>query len=365
MSSARSTPLKKGGPFSGASCTTGPDDLIPPAMRILLNTGNPRSLEKLQYDYDLTEWEKAAIKFLKDDDNSSAGKWQMESIRVTAVKAEGAFALKANLGGQRLMPKGTVIHANSIDLTGPNVDICKRDNPTDAQKQTHTGVHTVHRLYLAAAFRVLLGASTQVQGGNTGVGAVIVSATGKILAWGKKNSEHPLLHAETSALLMYGQRLPKGARIYSTLKPCKMCRAAIAHFSEGGDFLAYYGQDDTTGQALGGGPNFVRLAGGMERPIWGDDKKGTDPQMRETINRSLERNYDDAHGTNRGLGIVDFAKDKKQLPHLTRASDYLTVKQRKYSNPALRDSHNANVALCLRHISAVMKQLGLPIPTQS
>jgi len=62
-------------------------------------------------------------------------------------------------------------------------------------------------------------------------GAFIVSHQGRIIGWGKKNPAHPVLHAEASALLFSGKPLPKGARICSTLKPCKMCRALIEHFS--------------------------------------------------------------------------------------------------------------------------------------
>ena len=166
--------------------------------------------------------------------------------------------------------------------TGPNVDITKREAPTEETK--HQGVHTVHRLYMAAAFRLLLGGTNTDQ--NTGVAAFVVSPTGQILCWGKENSEHRMLHAETSALLAYGAKLPQGARIYSTLMPCKMCRELIQHFSTAGDFVAYYGQPDFTQAAAGpmDRSKFVFLSNsGTEKPIWADTDKHRPAELRNTV----------------------------------------------------------------------------------
>jgi len=127
---------------------------------------------------------------------------------------------------------------------GPNVDIRLE---TPSTKDTHDGFHTVHRLYMATAFRILR--NKQNPGGREGVAALLVEgSTGRILAWALKNPAHPALHAESSSILAYGDRLPADVRIYSTLKPCAMCAGWITTLS-GGGHLVYYGQNDATSAA--------------------------------------------------------------------------------------------------------------------
>lgn len=359
MPSARSIPRRRpNGKYSGTHCETDLTDRIPPAMRVLLNTPSPRGIATLRTDYELNAWETAALGLLKLEDNQLNIKLE----KLTQVPLEDAFPLEVR-DNQNLVHPNTRINGGKLALASPNVDLTRRDNPTPQEKQEHSGTHTVHRLYLAAAFRVLMGTSQQVPNGNTGVGALVVSASGRVLAWGKKNGDHPLLHAETSALLMYGDALPKGARIYSTLKPCRMCRAAIAHFATDSDFLAYYAQDDPTSAAFGTtSPQFVQLGDGAERPLWADDRKGEDALRRTSVNRVLEVGYDAAKRSRPHLGIIDFLRGNKQDKHLTRATGYLVVKQYKYTNERLSERYNANVSSCLRHIAEVMKSLGLPLP---
>ena len=357
MPSARTVPILSS--RKGAYCKTEDGDLIPPGMRLLLNSFAPKQIRRIESDYRATAWESAALGLLKDEDAGT--KISFENI--LAVQKGSAFHLEAETG-HALMPHDVWILAGELNIGTPNVDITQRIPPADLSAP-HTGVHNVHRLYLSAAFRLLFGESL---GKNTGVGALIVSPLGEILAWGKKNSDHPLLHAETSALLMYGQKLPRGARIYSTLKPCKMCRAAIEHFSTDDDFLAYYGQNDPTNAATGGdATKYVLMASATsvgERPIWADNKKGTDILQRTSVTRNLNNNFLSARDKKWNLGIIDFIKDggKQNQTMLRTAADYLEVKQRKYSDPKLSDLHNKNVEKCLDHIAQVMTQLRIPLP---
>jgi tRNA(Arg) A34 adenosine deaminase TadA len=99
---------------------------------------------------------------------------------------------------------------------------------------------------MAAAFRILR--AKQTPGGREGVAAILVDATGKILSWGLKNPAHPALHGETTALLGHGGNLPANVRMYTTLKPCKMCAGWITTLS-GGGHVVFYGQNDPTSAA--------------------------------------------------------------------------------------------------------------------
>lgn len=72
--------------------------------------------------------------------------------------------------------------------------------------------------------------------GEVPVGAVIVSATGEVIARGDnrvlRNSD-PTAHAEIIALRSAGAALGNyrllGCTLYSTLEPCSMCAGAILH----------------------------------------------------------------------------------------------------------------------------------------
>jgi len=72
--------------------------------------------------------------------------------------------------------------------------------------------------------------------GEVPVGAVVVSASGELLAVGRNRPiglHDPSAHAEIQALRAAGERagnyrLP-GARLYVTLEPCLMCAGAMFH----------------------------------------------------------------------------------------------------------------------------------------
>ena len=69
------------------------------------------------------------------------------------------------------------------------------------------------------------------------VAAILVSRDGKLLGNAiNRNSSNRTLHAEINLVQSFyartGTALPRGCRIYSTLKPCKMCAGMIWHSSE-------------------------------------------------------------------------------------------------------------------------------------
>jgi tRNA(Arg) A34 adenosine deaminase TadA len=127
-----------------------------------------------------------------------------------------------------------------VDLRLENPSLPERRDKSTPY--TFHGFHTQHRLYMAAAFTKL--GETQGNGNRDGVVCIIASPNGKILQWSRKNPAHPLLHAETSALMALGSHLPDDARIYTTLQPCIMCEEWIRARSVSGRFKVYYGQMD-------------------------------------------------------------------------------------------------------------------------
>jgi tRNA(Arg) A34 adenosine deaminase TadA len=345
-------------------CSVGDDaDLFTPTLRILLNTFDPKGIGAIDQNYPVLACETQAVTMMNDEDSGVKIKLEKKD---SVAKPDKCFALPSDKKGAGLLGRGVNLNAGLIRVSGPNVDITKRDAPT--QETNHQGVHTVHRLYMAAAYRLLLGGTDVDQ--NTGVAAFVVSPSGQILCWGKKNSDHRMLHAETSALIAYGARLPKGARIYSTLMPCKMCRALIEHFSTEGDFLAYYGQLDMTKAASGpiDRNKFLLLSNSSkekpEKPIWADTDKKRPAELRTTISGKLHEEYTKAHEKDTSLGIINFVKGGKVDAHLKAGANYLEVKRKKYSDEKLASTYNHNVEQCLKHITDVLKQLNLPVPVK-
>ena len=84
------------------------------------------------------------------------------------------------------------------------------------------------------------------------VGAVLVDAEGRLLGYGlNSNSRNKTLHAEVNLLQrLYAEknsRIPRGAKLYVTHKPCKMCAGMIYHWSEEPMALQVYYSIEETG----------------------------------------------------------------------------------------------------------------------
>jgi tRNA(Arg) A34 adenosine deaminase TadA len=72
---------------------------------------------------------------------------------------------------------------------------------------------------------------------NSPVSALLLSAENELLAWGlNTNARNRTFHAEINLVQSFYRKfktkIPEGAKIITTLKPCKMCAAMIWSFSE-------------------------------------------------------------------------------------------------------------------------------------
>jgi tRNA(Arg) A34 adenosine deaminase TadA len=110
-----------------------------------------------------------------------------------------------------------------------------------------SGTHTVHRLYMMAAFTILRKMSTDKR---DGVVALVVDKEGRIISWGRKNPKVSCWHGETSAIMRLNGKIPAGCCVFSTLKPCHMCSSLIYQAS-GGTVQVYWGEDDPGAAAQG------------------------------------------------------------------------------------------------------------------
>lgn len=85
---------------------------------------------------------------------------------------------------------------------------------------------------------------------NRPIAAMICSAEGKVLSWAvNNNSKNKTLHAEVAAIQKFHEtfntKLPAGAIIYSSMKPCRMCAGMIVEMAEDPNQIkVIYFQDD-------------------------------------------------------------------------------------------------------------------------
>lgn len=83
------------------------------------------------------------------------------------------------------------------------------------------------------------------------IAAVLFDAQGKILSLGlNNNAKNKTLHAEVNMVqdffLRTGKKIPLGAKIFSTHKPCRMCAGMIDHWSEPrNEVFVFYGIEET------------------------------------------------------------------------------------------------------------------------
>ena len=81
------------------------------------------------------------------------------------------------------------------------------------------------------------------------ISAVLLSSEGHLIAWAhNRSSENPTHHAEFSLLLDWARTrssiLPQSSALLCSLKPCKMCAAAIVQAASGQNLKLYYFLDD-------------------------------------------------------------------------------------------------------------------------
>jgi tRNA(Arg) A34 adenosine deaminase TadA len=123
---------------------------------------------------------------------------------------------------------------NSVDITAMQVKLSIQANQSHQQhlRNVRTLSRTVPRGEILHDY-------------DRDIGAYLISSDGKLLSYGvNSNSKNKTLHAEVNLLQRLSQqqniRIPKGAVLYSTHKPCKMCAGMIFHWCEDPENLRVY-----------------------------------------------------------------------------------------------------------------------------
>jgi len=107
--------------------------------------------------------------------------------------------------------------------------------------------------------RLSFGMATRVPRGavlhdhDRAIAAMLIDGNGELLSYGvNSNSRNKTLHAEVNLVQRWfresGKKIPSGAVLYSTHKPCKMCAGMIYHWSENPrDVQVFYAVEEDGG----------------------------------------------------------------------------------------------------------------------
>jgi tRNA(Arg) A34 adenosine deaminase TadA len=238
----------------------------------------------------------------------------------------------------------------------------------------------VHRLYMAAAFALDQSRKARVDPGGYNIAALLVSKDGQILSYGLNiTGSGYFLHAELVAIFQYFRRtgevmLPQDCRIYTTLKPCKMCAAYIVGRSpqRPASFKVFHGHDDRGGPAkntvldtLNSSQSgvdssravSVRIGKNGTKPLRSYDAAEYDPDIkRANLARPDVAGYLSTiqYDRDTGRGIVSRLRTEapNEFPKITnslvrKAQKYGTTNARKQN---LTKPQNQNVKKALLHI---------------
>jgi tRNA(Arg) A34 adenosine deaminase TadA len=247
-------------------------------------------------------------------------------------------------------------------VPSPGLDLASEDNTP------HMGYHTVHRVYLMAAYALLRLHDVSAPDGKY-VAAILVDKEGRILGWGlNTNKTNKTLHAEVNMLqsyYKYAQQparrsgIPEGARIYSTLQCCKMCSGMIVATAQKPDTIrVYYGMTDPTASdetALTKRKLDKQLSGKKGEAIRGIKVGATDD-----LSASIDADYTVKKNTwiNGKRQAGDAASFGSTAPYQDVATAVKTKYERHYGKDA-KSVKNPNVSKALEQVRSFLNHLSL------
>ena len=137
------------------------------------------------------------------------------------------------LGARQAAVEPTLISALPASRAVADPDSKTRAHAALTEVEAEVAVDDRDEVFMRTA---LTEAEAAAAAGDVPVGAVIVSATGQILAYGRNRREQdndPTAHAEVDALRAAARLLStwrmEGAILYVTLEPCPMCAGALVN----------------------------------------------------------------------------------------------------------------------------------------
>jgi tRNA(Arg) A34 adenosine deaminase TadA len=273
----------------------------------------------------------------------------------------------------------TLQPAQMVDVPWPRFQIPPLKESFDLTAESDQN-RKVHRLYMAAAFALERSRKAHIDPGGYNIAALLVSKEGQILSYGWNiTTRGYFLHAELVAIFQYFRQtgevlLPQGCRIYTTLKPCKMCAAYIVGRSpkRPAGFKVFHGHDDRGGPArmtdldrLNSSQTMnssqtvsVRIGENRTKPLRSYNAVEYDIHHRGAnvaranvaVHLSSSIQYD--HKTGQGIVSQLRTQAPKEFPKITNS---LLRKAQKYSTTGV---HNHNVKKALIHVLEFLQVSG-------
>ncbi len=241
-------------------------------------------------------------------------------------------------------------------IPSPQLDLGSADTTS------HSGYHTVHRIYLMATYALLNLHNVDSVDGKY-VAALMVSRTGKILAYGlNTNKENKTLHAEVNMLQSYYKftkatntsGIPPGARIYTTLQPCKMCAGMIVATAKNRDSThVYYGMTDPTQKA----DSTALSVNKMETLLSGE--KGAAVRGIKTGQGDLAKHLDTDYKQKKMARAAGDAASYGASVDYKGVTTELSSKYQRNVSPTGGKVVNPNVLKALEHVRMFLNHLGL------
>lgn len=298
----------------------------------------------------------------------------------TELAVAGVQAFSRPAAAFRTSPWLTLRTAEMPNIATPRFQIPTLREPFDLTAVSNQNAK-VHRLYMAAAFALDRSRKAGVDPGGYNIAALLVSKDGQILSYGLNiTGSGYFLHAELVAIFQYFRRtgevmLPQDCRIYTTLKPCKMCAAYIVGRSpqRPASFKVFHGHDDRGGPAKNtvldtlnssqsradpSRPVSVRIGTNGTKPLRSYDARAYDRNNRQAnLARPDVAGYLSTiqYDRDTGRGIVSRLRTEapNEFPKITNA---LVRKAQKYGTT---NAQNQNVKRALLHILEFLQVAGI------
>jgi tRNA(Arg) A34 adenosine deaminase TadA len=187
---------------------------------------------------------------------AAAAKWIVRRTLFTTEEATATVRGTVRLAGRRLVRVRPLDHGLSVP--GPARDMGRElPTPRRALPSIADALQAVvdafgpgdDPLELARALvREMTGHDARGAAGRRDrpIAALLVDHRGNLLEWATSGgADNVTSHAEVNLLELWGRPLPPGARVVTTLKPCRMCAGLVWDRAEDrSQPLVVYGEDD-------------------------------------------------------------------------------------------------------------------------
>jgi len=224
------------------------NDSVPAAARVLDSLEDRRVVyTNLASDHWLTTYMSSQLVHMQNPAGCNDLRlWQRNSVDWTVERSAPAPGMALRVAGRFLGDAEGPVAGGGLGAMAKKV--AARPALADAGGGREKALERALRYYALAAYAVISRARHHSTMLGNYVGAILVSDSGRILAWGFNSTSFH--HAEVNLMLAYflakpGEtKLPANSVVFSSLTPCKQC-ATLLETARGTTNSIFYGQFDS------------------------------------------------------------------------------------------------------------------------